>query len=68
MEAINMKPNNRILTQKARKSTIIETTLYEVMETVIDIVGPDENRLIKDVALDLLAKAKTCVCLSGLQT
>ena len=68
MEAINKNPNNRILTQKARKSTIIETTLYEVMETVIDIVGPDENRLIKDVALDLLAKAKTCVCLSGLQT
>lgn len=63
-----MKPNNRGLTQKTRKSMIIETTLYDVMETVIDIVGPDENRLIKEVTLKLLAKAKSCVCVSGLQT
>jgi hypothetical protein len=27
------------------------------METVLDVVGPDENRLIKEVTLNLLAKA-----------
>ena len=61
-----MKPTHRVSTQKARKSMIIETTLYDLMETVIDIVGPDDNRLIKEVTLNLLAKAKTCVCVSGL--
>jgi len=61
-----MKPTLRVSTQKARKSIIIETTLYDLMETVIDIVGPDDNRLIKEVTLNLLAKAKTCVCVSGL--
>ena len=61
-----MKPTNRVSTQKARKSMIIETTLYELMEAVIDIVGPDEKRLIKEVTLNLLAKAKTCGRASGL--
>ena len=65
-EVINMKPTNRVSTQKARKSMIIETTLYDLMETVIDIVGPDDNRLIKEVTFNLLAKAKTCVCVSRL--
>ena len=37
---------------------IIETTLYDLMETVIDVTGPDENNLIKEVTLNLLAKAK----------
>jgi len=63
-----MKPNDRIPTQKDRQSMIIETTLYDLMETVIDIVGPDENRLIEEVTLNLLAKAKNSVCVSGLQT
>jgi hypothetical protein len=31
------------------------------METVIDVVNPDENRLIKEVTLKLLAKAKPSV-------
>ena len=63
-----MTPNNGISTQKARKSMIIETTLYDLMETVIDIVGPDENRLIEEVTLNLLARAKTRVCVSGLHS
>ena len=57
-EVINLKTTNRVSTQKARKSMIIETTLYDLMETVIDVTGPDENNLIKEVTLNLLAKAK----------
>ena len=53
-----MKPAIRVTTQKARKSMIIETTLYDLMETVIDVTNPDENNLIEEVTLNLLAKAK----------
>ena len=53
-----MKPTIRVSTQKARKSMIIETTLYDLMETVIDVTNPDENNLIEEVILNLLAKAK----------
>jgi hypothetical protein len=60
-EVINMKPTIRVSTQKARKSIIIETTLYDLMETVIDVTGPDENNLIEEVTLNLLAKAKPSV-------
>jgi len=56
-----MKPTIRVSTQKARKSIIIETTLYDLMETVIDVTGPDENNLIEEVTLNLLAKAKPSV-------
>jgi len=56
-----MNPTIRVSTQKARKSIIIETTLYDLMETVIDITGPDENNLIEEVTLNLLAKAKPSV-------
>ena len=64
-EVINMKPTDRVSTQKARKSMIIETTLYDLMETVIDIVGPDDNRLIKEVTLNLLAKANPRIRVTG---
>ena len=60
-----MKPTDRVSTQKARKSMIIETTLYDLMETVIDIVGPDDNRLIKEVTLNLLEKAKPRIRVTG---
>ena len=53
-----MKPTIRVSTQKARKSMIIETTLYDLMETVIDVTNPDENNLIEEVTLNLLEKAK----------
>ena len=56
-----MKPTIRVSTQKARKSIIIETTLYDLMETLIDVTGPDENNLIEEVTLNLLAKAKPSV-------
>ena len=35
------------------------------METVIDIVGPDDNRLIKEVTLNLLAKANPRIRVTG---
>lgn len=62
---INMKPTIRVSTQKARKSMIIETTLYDLMETVIDIVGPDDNRLIKEVTFNLLAKTHPRIRITG---
>ena len=46
------------LTRKPRSTSLIETTLYELLEAVIDIVGPDEKNLAKEVTLNLLAKAK----------
>ena len=64
-EVINMKPTNRVSTQKARKSMIIETTLYDLMETVIDLVGPDDNRLIKAVTLNLLTKTHPRIRITG---
>ena len=33
------------LTRKPRSSSIIETILYDLMESVIDIVGQDEKNL-----------------------
>ena len=60
-----MKPTIRVSTQKARKSMIIETTLYDLMETVIDVTNPDENNLIEEVTLNLLAKAKPRVRVSS---
>jgi hypothetical protein len=44
---------------------IIETTLYDLMETVIDIVGPDDNRLIKEVTFNLLAKTHPRIRITG---
>lgn len=47
--------------QKSRNSSVIKTTIYELMEAVIDVADPDEKKLIKEVTLNLLAKAKPCV-------
>ena len=53
------------LTRKPRSSSVIETTLYELMETIIEEVSPDENYLIKKVTLNLLAKAKPSIRITG---
>ena len=53
------------LTRKPRCSSIIETTLYELMEAVIDTVGPDEKKLIKEVILNILAKVKPGIRVTG---
>ena len=49
------------LTRTPRSTSLIETTLYELMEAVIDIVGLDEKNLVKEVTLNLLAKAKPSI-------
>ncbi len=48
------------VSQKARRSAVVITTIYELMETVIDVADPDENDLIYEVAKKLLAKSKPC--------
>ncbi len=52
------------LMQKYRSSSAIQTTLYELMETVIDFANPDENRLVNEVTINLLAKAKPRVSIN----
>ena len=43
----------------------IRTTLYELIETVIDVVGPDRNQMIMAVLLDTLRKGRSNVKVSG---
>ena len=40
--------------QKSRPAVIIRTTLYELVETVIDTVGPEEKHSVTPVMLELL--------------
>ena len=42
------------LRQKSRPVVIIRTTLYDLIETVIDTVGPDEKHSVTPVMLELL--------------
>ena len=56
MEAIQVKCRN--LKPRVRSTIKIKTSLYELMDTLFDVVGPDENGLINEVTLNLLAKAK----------
>ncbi|MFZ0241827.1 MAG: hypothetical protein WAL90_09295 [Desulfobacterales bacterium] len=41
--------------RKNRPLVVIRTTLYELTETVIDTVGPDEKQSVTPVLLDLLS-------------
>ena len=52
------------LFKKHRSSPAIQTTLYELMETVIDVADPDENKLVNEVTINMLAKAKPSVHVS----
>ena len=56
MKAIQVKGMPQM--QKNRSSSAIQTTLYELMETVIDVADPDEKRLVNEVTINMLAKAK----------
>jgi hypothetical protein len=49
---------NMLLIQKNQSSSVIQTTLYELMETVMDVADPDENRMVNEVTIDMLTKAK----------
>ena len=42
------------LRQKSRPTIIIRTTLYDLIETVIDTVGPEEKHSVTPVMLELL--------------
>ena len=46
------------------RSPAIQTTLYELMEAVIDVADPDENRLVNEVTINMLTKAKPSVRVS----
>ena len=62
-----MKPahvKNMPLLHNRRKSSAIQTTLYELMETVIDVADPDEKRLVNEVTINMLAKATPSVLVS----
>ena len=62
MKATQVK--SRPLLKKSMSSSAIQTTLYELMETVIDFANPDENRLVNEVTINLLAKAKPRVSIN----
>ena len=46
------------------ESFMIQTTLFELIETVIDVVGTDKNHLIMPVLIDTLRKGKAKVVVS----
>jgi hypothetical protein len=45
--------------RSARNTGTIQTTLYDLMETVIDVVGPDEYKLINEVTLNILKMSES---------
>ncbi|MFN2127036.1 MAG: hypothetical protein ACK2TU_04180 [Anaerolineales bacterium] len=53
MKAIPVK--NIPYMKRHQRPPAIQTTLYELMETVIDAAGPDEKRLINEVTINILA-------------
>ena len=42
----------------------IQTTLYELMETVIDVADPEERKLVNEATIKILAKAKPRIRIS----
>lgn len=62
MKATQVK--SRPLLKKSMSSSAIQTTLYELMETVIDVANPEEKRLVNEVTINILAKAKPSVHVS----
>jgi len=49
---------------RSRQPVTIRTTLYELIETVIDVVGTDKNQMIMPVLLDTLRKGHANVVVS----
>jgi hypothetical protein len=58
---VNIMP----LFKKHRSSPAIQTTLYELMETVIDVADPEEGKLVNDVTIHILKKAKPGIRISA---
>ena len=50
---------------QSHKHLEIQTTLYELIETVIDVVGTDKNQLVTPVLIDTLRKGKAKFVVSG---
>jgi hypothetical protein len=46
-------------------SPAIQTTLYELMETVIDVADHKDGKLVNDVTINILAKAKPSILVSA---
>ena len=46
-------------------SPAIQTTLYDLMETVIDVADPKDGKLVNDVTINILAKAKPSIRVSS---
>ena len=46
---------------KRLNSSAIQTTLYELLETVIDVAGPEDGKLINEVTIGILKKAKPSI-------
>jgi hypothetical protein len=46
------------LSQRRQSSVKIQTTLYELMETVIDVADPEESQLINQATVNILTTAK----------
>ena len=63
MKAIPVK--NIPYMKRHQRPPAIQTTLYELMETVIDVADPDEKRLINEVTINILAKAKPGIRISA---
>jgi len=42
----------------------IQTTLYELMETVIDVAGRGDDKLVNEATIKILAKAKPRIRIS----
>ena len=53
------------LFKKHRSSPAIQTTLYELMETVIDVADPEEGKLVNEVTINILKKAKRGIRISA---
>jgi hypothetical protein len=51
MEAVHARV--RYSSRKLRNTMLIKTTIYELMEAVIEVADPKENKLIEEVALNL---------------
>jgi len=53
------------LLKNRQSSPAIQTTLYELMETVIDVADPKDGKLVNDVTINILAKAKPSIRVSA---
>jgi hypothetical protein len=63
MEAVQEK--YKTLMKKRQGSAKIHTTLYELMETVIDVADPEEDKLVNNVTINILKKTKPNVRVSA---